>query len=90
MCSLKWRLFDIQYLVSAFKELIFWKCCSCLLFKTAMSAVFVAMSVVFAVLMLINSDLEAYNCEMSVPPTITLSAVSVFVLFNIKGIIKLI
>ena len=41
----------------------------------------------FAVLMSPDSVFVAYNKEMSVPLTITLSAVNVFVLFNVSVII---
>ena len=61
------------------------KFCNCFVFKIAMSSVFLDVWALFP-----TSAFVAYICDKSVPPITILSAVSVFVLFNVNGIIKLI
>ena len=55
------------------------------MFKIAISSVFVVIWALFPV-----SAFVAYICYKSVPPIIILSAVKVFVLFNVKSIITII
>ena len=61
------------------------KFCNCFVFKIAISSVFVDIWALFPI-----SDFVAYICDKSVPPIIILSAVKVFVLFNVNGIIIII
>ena len=55
------------------------------MFSTAISPVFVVIWALFPI-----SVFVAYICDKSVPPIIILSAVKVFVLFNVKTIIIII
>ena len=61
------------------------KFCNCFVFKVAISPVFVVIWALFPI-----SAFVAYICDKSVPPIIILSAVKVFVLFNVKTIIIII
>ena len=49
------------------------------MFKVAISPVFVVIWALFPI-----SDFVAYICDKSVPPIIILSAVNVFVFFNVN------
>ena len=65
--------------------MILLKFCNCFVFKTAISSVFVVIWALFPI-----SAFVAYICDESVPPIIMLSAVKVFVLFNVNTIIIII
>ena len=70
---------------SAVIALMSLKLCNCFVFSVAISPVFVDIWALFPV-----SFFVAYISYNSVPPVIILSAVKVFVLFNVNTIIKLI